>query len=116
MILKDLQLYKENDKYYFSAIFHQEDNKGIYEIAVPKIEFPVEPQCQLNSTSYMDSWSREVHCTANIDFGFCELDVAPFDGKNKFFITKCLEEKVHEMTLAEIEKELGYKIKLKEKN
>jgi hypothetical protein len=114
MKLTDLQLHKENGKYYLSAIFLHEDNKGIYEASIPKIEFPIPLECELNSTSYVDSWNRTVHYEANVDFGFCKLDVLPFDGKDKFFTMTCLEEKVHEMTLDEIEKALGYKIKLKE--
>ena len=39
--IKDLQLYKENNKYYLSALVEHEDKRGVYEVSIPKIEFPI---------------------------------------------------------------------------
>ena len=116
MTIKDLQLYKENNKYYFSAVFNYEDKKGYYEISVPKIELPISC-CQVSTENSYDTWYG-YQKTAKVDFGFCVLDASPVDVNNNetLFTMKLIEEKVHPMTLAEIEKELGYKIELKKEN
>ena len=111
-IIKDLQLYKENNQYYLSALFDYEDKRGFYELSVPKIKLPIFQNCELNINSYYNDWDKNK--TVDIDFGFGILNVKPFNDKGDFFIVKCLDEKIHKMTLAEIEKELGYKIELKE--
>lgn len=116
MILKDLQLYKENNKYYLSAIFDYENKKGFYELSVPKIEFPVSQHCEVNLTSGYD----ELHVPyriVDVDLGFGKILYAKsFNDEKDFFTLTCLEEKVHKMTLGEIEKELGYKIELQKEN
>ena len=112
MILKDLQLYKENNKYYLSALLDQETKNGYYEVSVPRIRLPISFDCHINCET--DTYFGVPHHTVTIDLGFGDLYVEPFDDDNNYYTEKCLEEKVHEMTLAEIEKELGYKIKLKE--
>lgn len=111
--LKDLQLYKEDDKYYLSAIFDQEDEVGFYEISVPKILLPIIPNCSIDvdvsATVFGVLYNR-----VTVDLGVVRLYAEPFDNKRNFYTKKLISEKVHEMTLEEIEKELGYKIKLKE--
>lgn len=111
--LKDLQLYKENDKYYLSAIFAQEDEIGFHEISVPKILLPISPKCSVD-TDIGATIFGVVYNTVAVDFGIVRLHAEPFDDKRNFYTKKLISEKAHEMTLEEIEKELGYKIKLKE--
>lgn len=114
MTVKDLQLYKENNKYYLSALLDHEDKRGIYEVSMPKIRLPIYSDCAINAES--NNYFGTPHYTVTVNFGFGELDVESLDENNNFYTLTCLEEKVYEMTLAEIEKELGYKIKLKEEN
>ena len=116
MTIKDLQLYKEDNQYYFSAVFNYEDKKGYYEISVPKIKLPIS-YCQVSTESSYDIWYGHQKI-AKVDFGFCTLDAFPvaIGNQETLFTMKCIEEKVHKMTLAEIEKELGYKIELKKEN
>lgn len=111
MHVKDLSLYKEGSSYYLSAVLQYEDENGFYEATVPKIAFPIPKEIQLNQECGYDKWSRP-YKYASVNFGSFTLKVVP-DDKGTFFTVNCLEEKVHKMTLAEIEKELGYKIELK---
>lgn len=111
--LKNLQLYKENDKYYLSAIFDQEDEVGFHEISVPKILLPIAPNCSIDSDIGATIFGVQYN-TVTVDFGIVKLYAEPFDNKRNFYTKKLISEKAHEMTLEEIEKELGYKIKLKE--
>ena len=110
--IKDLQLYKENNKYYLSALVNYEDKNGIYEMSIPKIKLPVGQKCIINKT--IEECNYKPYTTVNIDFGFGELYVEPFDNNDNYYTITCIEEKVHKMTLADIERELGYKIELKE--
>lgn len=114
MTVKDLQLYKENNKWYLAAVFNYEDKKGYYEISVPKIELPIY-NCQISNESSYDVLYGYQN-TAKVDFGFCVLNAIPVDADKHetLFTMKCIEEKIHPVTLTEIEKELGYRIKLKE--
>ena len=111
--LKDLQLYKENDKYYLSATFDQEDEVGFYELSVPKMPFPVDPNCSVNINTCTTIFGVPYNYVA-VDFGIMKLYAEPIDNKKNLYTKKLISEKAHEMTLEEIEKELGYKIKLKE--
>ena len=111
MNVKDLSLYKENGSDYLSAVIQYEDENGFYEAAVPKIAFPTLNNIQLNQECYYDKWGHP-YKYVSVDFGSFTLQVIP-DIKGTFFTVNCLEEKVRQMTLAEIEKELGYKIELK---
>lgn len=109
--INDLKLYKENGKYYLSALIDHDDKNGYYQISIPKIRLPIS-HCSINDTSY-GACCR----TFGVDLGFGELYAEPLGDEEEYYCTiTCLEEKVHEMTLAEIERELGYKIKLKENN
>jgi hypothetical protein len=109
--LKDLQLYKEKNKYYFSALLDFEDKKGFYEISIPRIRLPISLDCAIDYTSSIYGENL-----VEVDLGFGKLYAEPFGDKNSLFTVTCLEEKVHEMTLAEIEKELGYRIKIKKEH
>lgn len=110
--IKDLQLYKEDNKYYLSALIDYEDERGVYEMSVPKIEFPIMQNCCINNTSGI--YDSKFYTTVSLDFGLGELYAKPFDDSDHYYTVTCVEEKVHKMTLADIEKKLGYKIELKE--
>lgn len=110
--IKDLQLYKENNRYYLSALVDYEDNRGIYKISIPKIEFPVERNCIIDQTVVDRNYNP--YTVVSIDFGLGKLYVEPFDNNGNYYTINCIEEKIHKMTLADIERELGYKIELKE--
>ena len=111
-IIKDLQLYKENNKYYLSALVNYEDNSGVYEMSIPKIKFPVGRNCVIGKT--IGERNYKPYTTVSLDFGLGELYAEPFDDSGNYYTVTCVEEKVHKMTLSDIEKELGYKIELKE--
>ena len=107
--IKDLKLYKEDNQYYLSALIAHEDKKGFYEVSMPKIRFPVQYEC------YIDITENKFERCVSLDFGLGKLYAEPTDDKTYFTMT-CLEEKVHKMTLTEIEKILGYKVEIIKEN
>ena len=106
--ITDLKLYKENDQYYLSALIAHEDKNGIYEVSIPKIKFPVTPECTIKHIQKSDYYMPYI--TVGLDFGLGTLYAEPFNSQGHCFTLTCIEEKVRKMTLADIEKELGYKI------
>ena len=109
--ITDLELYKENDNYYLAARISFEDENGFYEASIPRIHFPVKSECCLKNISEQ-SHGIPLHRIVSLDFGLGELYAEPFDKDGTYFTITCIQEKVHKMTLSEIEKILGYKIEL----
>lgn len=115
MTLKDLQLYTENNEYYLSAVLLYEDEKGVYEMSIPKIELHISSNILVSIETCYDIWDKFIKF-GNVDLGFGELSIRPFDDEKHLVSVTCIEEKVRKMTLAEIEKELGYKIEIQKEN
>ena len=106
--LTELTLHKDSEGYYLSAKYLVEDKHSIRELDLPKIRLKVTPGHvaiqRLNDGPYCG------HMEADIGFGY--LPLAPTGRNNAYFTETVLEEKTHKMTLEEIEKKLGYKVKI----
>lgn len=108
--LKDVELIKEKDSliegqinYYFSVTYIRTDEFGKQEINYPRVYLPIFRTTLpyvgiVMSDSFLD-----------INLGNLPLKPGP-DGK--LFTVKQIEEYPREMTLEEIEKQLGHKVKI----
>lgn len=128
-IMKDVQLYEENEKYYLDLRFIIENDKNITEYHVPKIRLPIE------FADLSSEWGNEPNPKSQyLYLGLpdrhleCEPGVAKFLTKSPticgvytnsykniydvLYATQIIEEKRKDMTIEEIEKKLGYKIKI----
>jgi hypothetical protein len=111
VVLTNLTLYKDKKNYCLSAKFKVEDGHSIRELDIPKIRLNVNPK-------HVAIRSRELYYTGDrenvIDLGFGELPLekVDIDSESVYYTEKILEEKYTEMTLDEIEKKLGYKVKI----
>lgn len=108
--LKDLQLHKKEDgkcvEYYLSAVYHDENDAGIYEITIPHIHLP------LNEGLMIIQYNKYLQYEPDkVDLGFGELPMLP-DENGHMYYQKLIKEKVHDLTLSEIEKKLGYKVRI----
>ena len=110
--LKDIKLVHEITEWYLDLTYEYEDKKGIYEIHIPRVILPISdnmmPFIDINRSRYHDP------C---IQMGVYKLPLAEAETKHgvegKYpYTIKTLNEKCQEMTLEEVEKKLGYKIKL----
>ena len=100
--LKDLNLYKKDGKYYLSATYLVETPNAIEELYFPKLELPV-----TQNGVMVEHPGNE----ATVYLGFGGLK-AEKDENGVRYGRITIKEKIHEMTLEEIEKKLGYKVKV----
>lgn len=111
--LKDLQLHKEETEntngWYLSAVYQHENEVGIYEVTIPKIWLPIRYGEPIITTSVCKSTYLSAEST--IDLGFGELTICRDDRGHNFY-EKLIEEKIKDMTLDEIEKKLGFKVRV----
>lgn len=117
--LVDLQLHKDEDcGYYMSAVYRHEDESGIYETTIPHICLFTRnggPIVKRPIRHRKESLNIDTDMPT-IDLGFGDLIFIRVNDKETGcctdMITKTIEKKVKKMTLADIEKKLGYKIEL----
>ena len=113
--LISFEVYQENDNYFAKAVYRFEDEKGIWEETYPKIRLPIN-QYSIPAVNHTETANYRGHIIdatidSTIDLGFGEL---PLEETDKCVLAerRLVKEKVHDMTIAEIEKKLGYKIKI----
>lgn len=114
--IKNIRLYEENGRYYLSLNYIYEDDNSIKEFEIPKVKLPFSKNSFLNIKSdYYDSYGRVDHylIVNNANFELCraECSMEGVFGEHEF-VFKTIEKKATEMTISEIEKRLGYKIKI----
>lgn len=112
--LISFDVYQEQPSgYYFAkAVYQCEDEQGIWEMTYPKIHLPIlQSSCPIVNQEFGITGD-----IVTIDLGFGELPLKSiyraWKGGEVFAERKLIKEKVHDMTIAEIEKKLGYKIKI----
>jgi hypothetical protein len=114
---EDIKLTKfvlEQDErgYYLSAKYRVEDEHAIREIDIPKIRLHLNNE-QIRIDYKHDPYSLASSALIDLGFGMLPLDYVTDDNANVFvFKEQIIEEKYTDMTLEEIEKKLGYKVKI----
>lgn len=102
--LIDVSLNKDGMGYYLSPRYRVENDTCVKEIYIPKARLKINfHQVGVD----LDTFKNNYMC--NLGFGNLEL-YADDDGHVYYEIIK--EEKIHDMTLEEIEKRLGYKVRI----
>ena len=103
--IQELYLYKGKDgEYYLSITYRHEDERDISVCRIPKVHLPIRrDMCVINQ-----SYNEPPTLLLNNDI---ELDILP-DKNGITHTVEVVETKVHEMTVEEIEKKLGYKVKI----
>jgi hypothetical protein len=108
--LKSLELKKDFNGYYLAAKFQVEDAHSVRELDIPHIQLCID--CSSVYIDVRDSdWDGE-RASVNLGFGKLPLNYGMSCGCRALFTEKILEEKYTEMTMDEIEKKLGYKVKI----
>lgn len=122
--LSDIIPFKENGDWYLKLIYKYEDEKGKHTVAIPKAEVPFGQRYIPNINMPFNSYECSPKNPAYI---FCNNSMSLYDSvfelatergvKNKgCYFDIITEYAVKEMTLDEIEKKLGYKVKIVNKD
>lgn len=123
VILKTCELVEDKDLYYLHLIYGYEDDYGVYELHIPKMLLPIRkdviPSVEMSNldrlylmdnTAYADFHGQKFEL-AEGDISCKDLNGDDVHTRARSLICTLLEKK-HEMTLEEIEKKLGYKVKI----
>lgn len=109
---QEFELYKEDGRYYLRVDFDYEDDYGVYKGRIDKVKFDF---LFKGIESEICSWTKSAKANFLVPSEYscvdCSLDIVR-DSKDNFFTIELVKEKVHEMTVEEIEKKLGHKIKI----
>jgi hypothetical protein len=101
--LANVELVKEGKCYYLTPTYRIEDDSKIVEETLYKIPLP------LNNFSIITREYDDSGC--HVDIGYGPIYI-PSSRGDILSSSKVLEEKVQELTVEEIEKRLGYKVKI----
>ena len=120
--LTSAEVYFEAGIPYIKLEYEYENDDGTHRILFPKVEFPI--SClNIPTISTIDDQSY-IGSRSTMDFRPCELSLFKGNAKiikddgvavkedNVVFLDVITKKKIHEMTLEEIEKKLGYSVKI----
>lgn len=101
------------EEFYLRLVYEFEDQTGKYEVIIPHLMLPINPN-KLILTEERDDYTMHRYHHADIGFGHCMLrkGIGHDSKAEAYYTVKELEKKVHKMTVADIEKKLGYKIEI----
>lgn len=109
--IKELKVFKEDGYWYMSAVVETETFSKVEEVRIPKIVLTSE-----NTKMGIFEEHGMFLALRKVDLGFGPLRlerVYDLESKaNVDYVVKLIKEKTHEMTIEEIEKKLGYKVKI----
>ena len=108
--LKSVKLIKEDGNYYLYITYHYENEEGIYEFNMPRVLLPFPKHCIPIINRRMVESGPELVLDRDLRLPIIEFN----DGNNFYFWKEVLIrlKQRRKITVAEIEKELGYKIEI----
>lgn len=102
VMLKSFTVFEVDGIHFARIVYRYEDNKGIWELTVPKLRIPLQPY----------SFKIETDIAGGtMDIGFGKWRMYPVD-MDVYARKVLIEEKIHDMTVEEIEEKLGYRIRI----
>ena len=96
----------DNSGYYLDLVYRVEDDKTVELYKLPRVRLPLKENDVTIRTDH-DGFSYISH--ANVGFGYLRLHP---DKNGVQYTVETIETKTKEMTLEEIEKKLGHKVKI----
>lgn len=100
--LKSAKIYYENGDPFMKLVYTYDDEDGGHEITFPKVEFPF-PTQNIPSINHHGPFNATIDLSSAKNL-FCKDEV--------YYIDELVNPKPREMTLEEIEKSLGYPVKI----
>lgn len=117
VILKNFEVRKVGEEYRASVRYQYEDEKGLWEMVADNVVLPV---CRSGFiitnrvdpypyTNRVDPYPYDEY--VQIDFGLGPCDIVSSE-KDLGIRATLISEKIHEMTVEEIEEKLGYRVRI----
>jgi hypothetical protein len=120
--LKNIELFEEKGQYYLKLKYLLEDDHAVEELEIPRVEIPFNANHYPELISYEELGGCRITsptraCRLNVGSSLKELPLhldktSSSSGFRVFYTVNTIKEKRKEMTVSEIEKMLGYKIKI----
>lgn len=115
-------LFCEKDKWYLTLRYLIEDDQSIREVTIPKINIPLEHAC-INSFASLFGHDETVLTIPLVEEGlkiektewpsrYLDNNVPTWNSSDGLFFVKLIKIKEEEMTMEELEKRLGHKVKI----
>jgi hypothetical protein len=107
--LKDVKLIKNKYGYCLDLTYRVEDDKEIREFNIPSLRLPIDENRFVIRNEHSEYYNNYF---ADIGFGLRRMFGTDGCDRNPCYTIKTIETKTKEMTLDEIEKKLGHKVKI----
>lgn len=115
--------FKEDDRWYLKLIYKYEDKKGKHTVVIPKAAIPFEqlnlpiiktlyPSYSSYNKCFLDPPYIDCNYSMELYDSFCDLAIERGVKEPACYFDIITEYATKEMTIEEIEKELGYKVKI----
>ena len=114
--------FKENDHWYLKLIYKYENKQGKHTVVIPKADVPFAQTCVPYVNSQIPYFPNSqfaldrpyIHCVNSMPLyeATCDLVIERGSEEPACYFDIITEYASREMTLDEIEKELGYKVKI----
>ena len=115
--IKNIDTFQEDNAWYMSIVAEVETDNNVSELRIPKAKLADVNQPLGFRTGLVCGVEKWVHlllddCEGN-EIAYPCVETLQLDSmKRTYYTVKVIKEKTHELTLEEIEKKLGYKVKI----
>lgn len=102
-----------DSSYYMSLVYRYDAEDGVHQVQFPKIRVPIPETipCVSMERGFSGNKEFEIIWITNVPEEWI-IKTVPYEGRETTYIDELIEPAIHEMTVEEIEKKLGYKIKV----
>ena len=118
-MLKKANIFREGDEWFMHLEYEHEDNRGKHLVILPKVDFPYslkyKPNVDLCSCMVAFGFEASASIDISESLNLHEGNVTnPLTNEtiNAFYKDIIVEPKIHDLTIDEIEKKLGYKVRI----
>ena len=117
-MLKKADIFREGDRWFMHLEYEYEDNRGKHLVTLPKVDFPLSLEYpNIDFCDRMGPFGLEksafIEISENLNLHNGNVtDHLTNKTINAFYTDIIVEPKVHDLTLDEIEKKLGYKVRI----
>ena len=110
--LKHAEIYYSEGAYYIKLVYEYTDNNGTHKVTIPRLDFPYELARIPNIHTNLYGSIRSISLNSDLILRPQTVNTKEGPVTDVCYLDELIVPKVREMTLDEIEKKLGYPIKI----